>query len=121
MHDAARDWPAGAATEEKRPAETARPAARLAGLDATRGLIIVLMVLDHTRMFFSGATFDPLDLQHGNAGWFLTRWITHLCAPGFFAIAGIGAALSEKPGAKAALARFLSLRGWWLIGVAAII
>lgn len=89
---------------------------RLASLDITRGLIVALMALDHVRIYVSNAQFDPVDLSHTNAAWFFTRLVTHLCAPGFFFIAGFGTAMSEQNGAgKRALAGFLLTRGLWLI------
>ena len=59
----------------------ARP--RLDSVDLLRGLIMVLMALDHTRDFFTNAKFDPLDLTQTNTAYFLTRWFTHYCAPNF--------------------------------------
>lgn len=91
---------------------------RIASLDITRGLIVAIMALDHTRIFFSSAQFDPVDLSQTTPAWFFTRIITHLCAPGFFFIAGFGAALSETNGmTKRTLAGFLLTRGIWLIAL----
>src|SRR5262245_54880367 len=91
---------------------------RLASLDIVRGLIVAVMALDHARMYFSGAQFDPLDLSQTNPAWYAIRLVTHLCAPGFFFIAGFGAALSEQRGLpKPALARFLVTRGLWLVAL----
>lgn len=92
-----------------------KAAGRNAALDIARGLIVALMALDHVRIFFSAAQFDPLDLDQTSIGWFLTRWITHLCAPGFFFIAGLSATLIESRQTKRALAAFLLVRGLWLI------
>ncbi len=86
-------------------------------LDVSRGLIIALMALDHVRIFFSAAQFDPIDLDQTTAGYFLTRWVTHLCAPGFFFIVGLGAWLIERKDGRLELARFLTLRGLWLIAL----
>lgn len=88
---------------------------RLAELDATRGLIVALMALDHVRIFFANAQFDPTDLDRTDVAWFATRWVTHLCAPGFFFIAGMAAALYEKSAGKRATAWFLLSRGAWLV------
>lgn len=77
---------------------------------------MIIMALDHTRGFFSGVDFQPLDLERGHAGWFLTRWITHYCAPCFFFLAGTGAFLSMGRGkTKTDLFHFLWTRGVWLI------
>jgi uncharacterized membrane protein len=91
---------------------------RLASLDITRGLIVAIMALDHVRIFFSEAQFDPLDFSQTTPAWIVTRLVTHICAPGFFFIAGFGAALSEQNGlSKRALAAFLFTRGVWLIAL----
>ena len=68
---------------------------RLTSLDALRGLVIAVMALDHTRDFFHAAAMvgAPDDLAHTTAPIFLTRWITHLCAPTFFLTAGMAARL----------------------------
>ncbi len=87
-------------------------------LDITRGLIVAIMALDHARIYFANAQFDPVDLSQTDAAWFFTRLVTHLCAPGFFFIAGFGASMSELGGTKkSALAGFLVTRGIWLIAL----
>jgi len=92
----------------------ARPASRLASIDIVRGLVIVLMALDHTRDFF-GPDAHHLDAATTPPALYLTRWVTHLCAPTFVFLAGVGAALSSLP--TRALARFLALRGLFLIAL----
>jgi len=92
-----------------------RAAARLSSIDMLRGLVIVLMALDHVRAYFSDVRFDPLDLTQTSPELFFTRWITHFCAPIFVFLAGISAWLVGQRGSKAELTRFLVTRGFWLI------
>jgi uncharacterized membrane protein len=68
-----------------------RAPSRLQSVDALRGLVIIIMALDHVRAYFSNARFDPLDLSQTDAALFLTRWITHLCAPTFLFLSGVSA------------------------------
>ena len=99
-------------------ASTLRPP-RIDSVDLLRGLVMVIMVLDHVRDFaFSGTLHgnSPTDLAHASAAVFLTRWITHFCAPAFVFLAGTSACLQQLRGvSRSALARFLVTRGLWLI------
>ena len=94
----------------------AAPSTRLAAIDVLRGLVMVIMALDHTRDFFWSAPFDPTDLAHTTPLLFYTRWITHFAAPVFVLLAGTGAFLwMAKHQDKAQLSRFLVTRGLWLV------
>ncbi|HSR16843.1 MAG TPA: hypothetical protein VLM39_02030, partial [Ignavibacteriaceae bacterium] len=77
---------------------------------------MVLMALDHVRDYFTNVRFKPLDLTQTSPELFMTRWITHLCAPAFVFLAGTGAFLSTRRGkTKKELSIFLLTRGLWLI------
>jgi uncharacterized membrane protein len=83
-----------------------------------RGSVILLMALDHVRDFFSNAFYHPLDLAQTSTALFFTRWITHICAPVFILLAGIGAFLYGSQGrTKAEVSRYLLVRGFFLIVV----
>ncbi len=89
---------------------------RLDSLDLLRGIIMVIMALDHTRDYVSAYHFQPEDLSRSTGALFLTRWITHFCAPVFMFLAGTGAFLSLTRGkTKGELSRFLLTRGLWLV------
>ncbi len=90
---------------------------RLPSIDMMRGLVIVLMALDHTRDFFSNALFDPTDLSKTFPALFMTRWITHLCAPTFVFLAGISAFLAKIRHQQThyQFASHLLSRGIWLV------
>ncbi len=88
---------------------------RLESVDVVRGVIMILMALDHTRDFLAYPGLNPTDLASTSVPLFLTRWITHFCAPGFFLLTGTGAFLSLRRKSKSELSRFLFTRGLWLI------
>src|SRR6185503_20478571 len=64
---------------------------RLDRVDLIRGLVMVIMVLDHVRAYFTEVRFDPTDLSQTSGALFFTRWITHYCAPTFVFLAGASA------------------------------
>lgn len=89
---------------------------RLVGIDALRGLVMVLMALDHVRDFFGSLAIDPHDLSVAPPGLFLTRWITHFCAPTFVCLAGVSAWLyRQRCASTGAFVGFLVSRGVWLV------
>jgi uncharacterized membrane protein len=94
---------------------------RLNSIDFLRGLVMVIMALDHVRDYFTDVRFDPLDLDQGSTELFLTRWITHFCAPVFVLLAGTSAGFMAARRSTAELSKFLISRGLWLIFVEAII
>jgi uncharacterized membrane protein len=89
--------------------------ARLESIDVVRGMIMIVMALDHTRDFFGIPGQNPTDLTSATAALFLTRWITFFCAPVFFLLTGTGAYLSLQRRPPGELSRFLLTRGAWLI------
>ena len=88
---------------------------RLESIDVVRGVVMILMALDHTRDFFGNLGFNPTDPATTTIPLFFTRWITHFCAPVFFLLTGTGAYLSLRKKSKRELSRFLFTRGLWLI------
>ena len=88
---------------------------RIDSIDLLRGLIMIVMALDHSRDFFGDLAASPTDLSTTTAALFFTRWITHICAPVFFVLTGVGARLMLGRLTKRALARFLFTRGLWLL------
>ena len=99
-----------------RPAPHAAPSRqRVEVVDVVRGIIMILMALDHTRDFFGDAAASPTNLATTTPALFFTRWVTHFCAPTFFLLTGTGAFLSLRRRTVGDLSRFLISRGLWLI------
>jgi uncharacterized membrane protein len=88
---------------------------RVNAIDVLRGLVMIVMALDHTRDFFGATAISPTDLARTTAPLFFTRWITHICAPVFFLLAGTSAYLTLGRYSIPQLSRRLLARGLWLI------
>jgi uncharacterized membrane protein len=89
---------------------------RIYSVDLLRGIIMVIMSLDHLREFLTYIPFTPENLSRTWPALFFTRWITHFCAPLFFFLAGTGAYLRRTRGRSGTeLSRFLWTRGLWLV------
>lgn len=91
---------------------------RIRSIDITRGLVMVIMALDHVREFWhkTAMTVSPTDLTKTTTALFFTRWITHLCAPAFVFLAGTSAYISfRRTGNISESRKFLLTRGLWLV------
>jgi len=87
-----------------------RAGGRVHSIDIVRGAVMLLMAIDHVRVYSGLPPGGP------TAGIFFTRWVTHFCAPAFVFLAGTSAFLhGEKLASRGALSRFLATRGLWLI------
>ncbi|HEX8107230.1 MAG TPA: heparan-alpha-glucosaminide N-acetyltransferase domain-containing protein [Kofleriaceae bacterium] len=96
------------------------PRVRIESVDLTRGIIMIVMALDHVRDFLA-VPANPTNLATTTPALFFTRWITHVCAPVFCLLTGVGARLSLGRKSRAELARFLWTRGLWLIALDTVV
>jgi uncharacterized membrane protein len=96
---------------------------RIASIDILRGIVMIIMALDHTRDYFHKPAFlyDPLDLTQTTPIIFLTRWITHFCAPTFVFLSGVSAFLASQKKTKNEASLFLIKRGFWLVLVEIVV
>ncbi|UOQ67670.1 DUF1624 domain-containing protein [Hymenobacter volaticus] len=89
---------------------------RVQAVDVVRGLVMVIMALDHIREFWCSTLVRPEDVTQASALLFFTRWITHFCAPTFVFLSGVSIWLyQQKQPKRPAVSRFLLTRGLWLI------
>lgn len=103
-------------TIDSKPSVVSIQTSRLVSVDMLRGLVMVIMALDHTRDFISNLRFPPEDLAHTYGVLFFTRFITHYCAPVFAFLAGTGAFLSTRRGKSIQqVSGFFFTRGLWLV------
>src|SRR5678816_4385978 len=90
---------------------------RVLSIDLLRGVVMIIMALDHVRDYFhwSAQLYAPLDLAHTSIPIYFTRWITHFCAPIFMFLTGTSAYLVGMRKTKKQLSWFLFTRGLWLM------
>ena len=88
---------------------------RVDSVDLLRGLVMILMALDHTRDFIGNVAATPTNLAATTGALFMTRWVTHFCAPTFSLPTGVGAYLMLRRRTTRELSWFLLTRGVWLI------
>ena len=112
------------AAAEPRPPVPSAKTARIDAVDLLRGLIMAIMMLDHTRDFAhrDALSFDPANVALTFPMLFFTRWVTHFCAPLFVFLAGTAVSFQGMRGrSKAELSRLLISRGLWLIAIELIV
>lgn len=99
------------------PTDLVASKARISSIDVVRGLVMIIMALDHARDFFHIGAFnyDPTNLETTTPAIFFTRWITHFCAPTFVMLAGTSIYINSQKKGKKDLSMFLLTRGIWLI------
>ncbi|MBS1530248.1 MAG: DUF1624 domain-containing protein [Bacteroidetes bacterium] len=91
------------------------PKQRIASIDILRGLVMVIMAIDHCRDFYHYHHPEPTDLANTTLFLFFTRWITHFCASAFVFLSGMSAYLAGTRRTHAQFSSFLIKRGLWLI------
>ncbi|HYI78061.1 MAG TPA: heparan-alpha-glucosaminide N-acetyltransferase domain-containing protein [Chryseolinea sp.] len=94
-----------------------KPKSRIESIDLLRGIIMIIMAIDHVRDYFHFDAFlySPVDISQTSAGLFFTRWITHLCAPTFIFLAGVSAFFIAQRKTRNDTSFFFLSRGIWLV------
>jgi uncharacterized membrane protein len=93
-----------------------RGTSRIHAVDILRGIVMVIMVIDHVRDYWSPTPFRPEDLTQASTALFFTRWITHFCAPVFVFLSGVSAYLSiQNRNGNGSPSVALLKRGLWFI------
>jgi len=100
-----------------------QPKQRIQSIDMLRGIVMLIMALDHVRDFLhvTASTDSPTNLDTTTPQLFFTRWITHFCAPAFVFLSGTSAFLAGQKKSKKELSSFLITRGLWLVFVENIV
>jgi uncharacterized membrane protein len=96
---------------------------RISSIDLMRGIVMVIMALDHSREFFhlGGFFYDATNMQTTTPVLFFTRWITHFCAPTFVFLAGTSIFITSKRKTAGELSLFLLSRGFWLLVIEVVV
>ena len=96
---------------------------RIQSVDLLRGLVMIIMAMDHVRVFMGASSFSPVDPTQTSVAFFFTRWITHFCAPVFVFLAGTSAFLYARNTGIGIqqLSKFLITRGLWIIVVEVLV
>jgi len=95
---------------------------RVQAIDVVRGLVMVVMALDHIREFWSPTPVRAEDVAHASLLLFFTRWVTHFCAPTFVFLSGCSIFLSQqRRPSRGAMSRFLLSRGLWLVALEVLV
>ena len=94
---------------------------RISNVDIVRGLVMVIMALDHVRALWSAAPYAPEDVSETTIPLFFTRWITHFCAPVFVFLSGVSVFLYAQKKSRKDVSIFLLTRGLWLVVVEVVV
>jgi uncharacterized membrane protein len=94
-----------------------KPRERIESIDLLRGMVMIIMAIDHVRDYFHFDAFlySPVDINQTSVGLFITRWITHLCAPTFIFLAGVSTYFVAQKKTQNDTSFFLLTRGIWLV------